>query len=62
MKQLNSNRPKAMDKETFMQQYVLNRANTSLDQLNGNGAAIQAKKAWAVIQNELKKSEGDDYD
>jgi len=58
MKQLNSNRPKAMDKETFMQQYVLNRANTSLDQLNGNGAAIQAKKAWAVIQNELKKSEG----
>jgi len=46
-----------MDKETFMQQYVLNRANTARD-LNGHGAAIQAKKAWTVIQNELKKSEG----
>ena len=57
MKQINSDRPKAMDKETFMQQYVLNRANTSLD-LNGHGTAIQAKQAWTVIQNELAKSEG----
>ncbi len=58
MNQLNSNRPKAMSKETFMQQYVLNRANTCLD-LNGHGTAIQAKQAWAVIQNELAKYEGD---
>ena len=57
MKQLNSNRPKAMDKETFMQQYVLNRANTALD-LNGPGAAIQAKLAWKVIQSELAKYDG----
>ena len=57
MKQLNSNRPKAMDKETFMQQYVLNRANTARD-LNSPGTAAQAKQAWTVIQNEIKKSEG----
>jgi hypothetical protein len=53
MKQLNSDRPKAMDKETFMQQYVLNRAKV-IDDMDGEGSAIQAKKAW----NELIKSEG----
>jgi|21_taG_2_1085346.scaffolds.fasta_scaffold25204_6 hypothetical protein len=65
MKQLNSNRPKAMDKETFMQQYVLNRAGCVLAEdveFNykeaGFRLAHEAIEAWDTMQNELTKSDG----
>ena len=52
MKQLNSDRPKAMDKETFMQQYVLNRALTS-DNLSGVRCTEEAELAWRMIRKSL---------
>ena len=65
MKQLNSNRPKAMDKETFMQQYVLNRARSVLAEdveLNykrlGFRLAHEASGAWDTIEGELTNYEG----
>jgi len=63
-KPFDEDRPKAMDKETFLQQYVLNRAsffvqdevvyNTLTD---GQYMATDALSAWNTIQ-ELIKSEG----
>lgn len=38
-----------MSKREFMQQYVLNRANT-VDSLSGDGAAKESAKAWACIE------------
>jgi len=59
MKQINSNRPKAMDKETFMQQYVLNRANTVEGRMSGIISTIEASEAWNLIQEHLvTKSDG----
>ena len=69
MKQImSSNRPKPMDKETFMQQYVLNRAGCVLPEdveFNykeaGFRLAHEAIEAWDTMQNELTKFEvGDD--
>lgn len=42
-------------KEEFLQEYVLNRAKTSLN-LNGTGAAEEAIKAWDTIKTEINKS------
>ncbi len=41
-------------KEQFLIQYVLNRALIS-PSLDGQGAAVQATKAWDEIQKEIKK-------
>jgi len=59
MKQLNSDRPKAMDKETFMQQYVLNRALTS-DNLSGVRCTEEAELAWRMIEKFIKSDGGSD--
>ena len=52
MKQLNSDRPKAMDKETFIQQYVLNRAKV-VDNLSGVRCTEEAGLAWRMIRKSL---------
>jgi len=43
-----------MSKAEFMQRYVLNRAATAVDSLNGAGAADEAENAWKVIEAACK--------
>ena len=40
-------------KEIFLMEYILNRANTSIDSLGGKQAAEQAILAWKVIEKEI---------
>jgi len=67
MKQLNSDRPKKMDKETFMQQYVLNRASFFVQDealcsalTDGQYMATDALSAWDMIQEYIKSEGGND--
>ena len=53
MMQLNSNRPKPIDKETFIQQYVLNRA-LIVDNLDGELSAKRAIRVWNIIKENVK--------
>ena len=67
MKELKSGRPKAMDKETFMQQYVLNRASFFVQDealcsalTDGQYMALDALSAWDTIQKLIKSEGGND--
>ena len=46
-----------MNKEEFMMQFVLNRANSNI-RTDGEFWAQQAAKAWSVIQTETRFKEG----
>jgi len=49
MAEMERERRRIQERRDFLKQYVLNRANTLVDGMDGRGAAESAIKAWNTI-------------